>query len=95
MLLLFAVSSAFGGTILRECYGTVFGSDLERIDHFKETGDTAALQEMHDGGWMTVFKVGEKVEVEESTLNPDLRKVRRPGDAAKWYILMQCVSFSH
>jgi hypothetical protein len=92
MLLLSAVSSAFGGTIVRECYGSKFSTDVESVGRMDEMQDWTALQKLYDHGWVTLLKVGDKVDVEEVEWNQNLRIVRRPGDIAEWYIPMQCVS---
>jgi hypothetical protein len=95
MLLLSAVSSAFGGTIVRDCYGTVIKGDLEKVSQWSEAGDAVAVQKLYDLGFLTVFQIGEKVEVEKLNSTPDLRKVRRKGDITEWYIPLQCVSISY
>jgi hypothetical protein len=58
----------------------------------EEFGDRVTLQELFERGYLTILQVGERVDVEELDWNRNLRKVRRQGDIAEWYILMQCVS---
>jgi hypothetical protein len=95
LLVSFVAASAFGGTIVRQCYGCRYSSDIETLSHMEEMGDNAAIQKMYDRGSLTFLKSGEKVAVEEVDWNPNLRVVRRQGDIAQWYIPMQCVSISY
>jgi hypothetical protein len=92
LLFLFAASSAFGGAIARQCYGCLNPGDIEKISRMEEIGDRVTLQELFERGYLTILQVGERVDVEELDWNRNLRKVRRQGDIAEWYILMQCVS---
>jgi hypothetical protein len=94
-LLLFASTSVFGGIIVRDCYGCAFSTDIEKVSRMDELGDKLALQKMYTAGNLTVLKHGEKVDVEELSWNPNLRRVRRVGDLAEWYIPMECVSISY
>jgi hypothetical protein len=92
LLFLFAASPAFGGAIERQCYGCLNPGDIEKISRMEEFGDRVTLQELFERGYLTILQVGERVDVEELDWNRNLRKVRRQGDVAEWYILMQCVS---
>jgi hypothetical protein len=92
LVLLCAASGAFGGTIVRGCYGIRYIWDLEKVSQMDESGDTSALQRMYDKGDLTVLTTGQKVDVEELEWNPNWRKVRRNGELSEWYIPMQCVS---